>query len=81
VGGRGAGAQRRGQLTLIDLDHVAESNINRQIHAADATLGQAKVEAMRERIAGYNPACRVTVVDDFVTADNAAALLAGASTT
>jgi tRNA A37 threonylcarbamoyladenosine dehydratase len=64
-------------LTLIDLDHVAESNINRQIHAADATLGQAKVEAMRERIAGYNPACRVAVVDDFVTVDNAAQLLAG----
>lgn len=64
-----------GQLTLIDLDHVAESNINRQIHAADATLGQAKVEAMRERIADYNPGCTVTVVDDFVTADNTAALL------
>ncbi len=66
-----------GRLTLIDLDHVAESNINRQIHAADATLGQAKVEAMRERIAGYNPACRVALVDDFVTVDNAAQLLAG----
>ncbi|MBS0348340.1 MAG: tRNA cyclic N6-threonylcarbamoyladenosine(37) synthase TcdA [Proteobacteria bacterium] len=64
-----------GRLTLIDLDHVAESNINRQIHATDATLGQAKVEAMRERIAGYNPACRVDVVDDFVTADNTAELL------
>ena len=64
-----------GRLTLIDLDHVAESNINRQIHASDATLGQAKVEAMRERIAGYNPACRVEVVDDFVTADNTAELL------
>ncbi|MDD2989071.1 MAG: tRNA threonylcarbamoyladenosine dehydratase [Zoogloea sp.] len=66
-----------GRLTLIDLDHVAESNINRQIHAADATLGQAKVEAMRERIAGYSLACRVAVVDDFVTVDNAAQLLAG----
>ena len=64
-----------GRLTLIDLDHVAESNINRQIHACDATLGQAKVEAMRERIAGYNPGCVVTVVDDFVTADNTTALL------
>eukprot|EP00825_Cyclidium_porcatum_P029730 TRINITY_DN3166_c0_g1_i3.p3 TRINITY_DN3166_c0_g1~~TRINITY_DN3166_c0_g1_i3.p3 ORF type:complete len:213 (-),score=37.74 TRINITY_DN3166_c0_g1_i3:2-640(-) len=64
-----------GRLTLIDLDHIAESNINRQIHASDATLGQAKVEAMRERIAGYNPACRVDVVDDFVTADNTAELL------
>jgi tRNA A37 threonylcarbamoyladenosine dehydratase len=53
---------------------VAESNINRQIHAADATLGQAKVEAMRERIASPTTRqCRVAVVDDFVTADNAAA--------
>jgi len=64
-----------GRLTLIDLDHVAESNINRQIHASDATLGQAKVEAMRERIAGFNPACRVEVVDDFVSIDNCAELL------
>ena len=38
-------------LTLIDLDHIAESNVNRQIHALTPTLGQAKVEAMRERIA------------------------------
>lgn len=66
-----------GRLTLIDLDHVAESNINRQIHACDASLGQAKVEAMRERIAGYNPACQVTVVDDFVTVENCAELLGG----
>ena len=44
-----------GALTLIDLDHVAESNINRQIHALDATVGQAKVQAMRERIAQIHP--------------------------
>src|SRR5690348_16671513 len=44
-----------GRLTLIDLDHIAESNINRQIHALDTTIGQAKVEAMRERIAQINP--------------------------
>lgn len=64
-----------GALTLIDLDHVAESNVNRQVHALDATLGAAKGEAMRERIAGIWPGCRVSLVDDFVTADNAAALL------
>lgn len=64
-----------GRLTLIDLDHVAESNINRQVHALDTTLGQAKVEAMRERIAHVNPHCSVHVVDDFVTPDNAAQLL------
>src|SRR5215218_3327632 len=46
-----------GRLTLIDLDHVAESNINRQVHALDSTLGQAKVLAMRERIAQIHPRC------------------------
>lgn len=66
-----------GRLTLIDLDHVAESNINRQAHALDATLGMAKVEAMAARIAGIHPACRVEVVEDFVTADNAGELVRG----
>jgi tRNA A37 threonylcarbamoyladenosine dehydratase len=66
-----------GRLTLIDLDHVAESNINRQAHALDATLGIAKVEAMAARIAGIHPACRVEVVEDFVTPENAAELLHG----
>ena len=40
-----------GALTLVDLDHVAESNVNRQIHALDDTLGMAKTEAMARRIA------------------------------
>ncbi|MDO4769166.1 MAG: tRNA threonylcarbamoyladenosine dehydratase [Brachymonas sp.] len=64
-----------GQITLIDLDHVAESNINRQIHASDATLGQAKVQAMQARIASFHPQCRVHMVDDFVEPDNWPALL------
>lgn len=59
-----------GQITLIDLDHVAESNINRQIHATEATLGQAKVLAMCERIHSYFPQCQVTCIDDFATPDN-----------
>jgi tRNA A37 threonylcarbamoyladenosine dehydratase len=67
-----------GRLTLIDLDHIAESNINRQIHALDATLGQAKVEAMRERIAQIHPACRVLALDEFVEPDNWQRLLAAA---
>ncbi|HHW65130.1 MAG TPA: tRNA threonylcarbamoyladenosine dehydratase [Rhodocyclaceae bacterium] len=66
-----------GRLTLIDLDHVAESNINRQAHALDATLGMAKVGAMADRIAGINPACRVELVEDFVTPENAVELLEG----
>jgi tRNA A37 threonylcarbamoyladenosine dehydratase len=59
-----------GRLTLIDLDHVAESNINRQIHALDTTVGMAKIEAMRERIAHINPNCVVTCIDDFVESTN-----------
>jgi tRNA A37 threonylcarbamoyladenosine dehydratase len=65
-----------GALTLIDLDHIAESNVNRQIHALSETLGQAKVDAMAARIAGINPECAVTRIDDFVTPDNVAELLA-----
>jgi tRNA A37 threonylcarbamoyladenosine dehydratase len=59
-----------GELTLIDLDHVAESNINRQIHALANTIGQAKVLAMRERIAQIHPACKVHAVEDFVEPEN-----------
>jgi tRNA A37 threonylcarbamoyladenosine dehydratase len=58
------------RLTLIDLDHIAESNINRQIHALSSTLGMSKVEAMRERIGGINPGCDVHCVEEFVDAAN-----------
>lgn len=58
------------RLTLIDLDHIAESNINRQIHALDDTLGQAKVQAMRERILHINPLCDVRCVEEFVDSSN-----------
>jgi tRNA A37 threonylcarbamoyladenosine dehydratase len=66
-----------GALTLIDLDHVAESNINRQVHALDTTLGMAKIQAMADRISVIHPHCRLTLIDDFLTPDNAATLLAG----
>lgn len=66
-----------GQLTLIDLDHVAESNINRQIHALDDTLGQAKVHAMRERIQHIHPGCQVHCVEEFVEPGNWPAILPG----
>lgn len=67
-----------GRLTLIDLDNIAESNINRQIHALDDTLGMAKVEAMRQRIAHINPDCVVTCIEDFVEPSNWPGLLNGA---
>jgi tRNA A37 threonylcarbamoyladenosine dehydratase len=64
-----------GHVLLIDLDHVAVSNVNRQIHATDATLGQSKVLAMRDRIAAFAPSCRVEVRDEFLDAENLTALL------
>ena len=66
-----------GTLTLIDLDHVAESNINRQVHALHSTLGQAKVLAMRERVAQINPDCHVHCVEEFVEPSNWPALMMG----
>jgi tRNA A37 threonylcarbamoyladenosine dehydratase len=62
-------------LTLIDLDHVAESNINRQVQALGRTLGQAKALALRERIADIHPGCEVTAVEAFVDEGNWPALL------
>ena len=64
-----------GRITLIDLDMVAESNVNRQIHALGDAFGQAKTDAMAERIRAINPECQVETIEDFVTADNVAAML------
>ena len=64
-----------GRLTLIDLDHIAESNINRQIHALESTLGQAKVLAMQDRIAQINTTCEVHCIEEFVEPDNWPGLL------
>jgi tRNA threonylcarbamoyladenosine dehydratase len=62
-------------LVLIDLDHVAESNINRQVQALGHTLGQAKAQALRDRVADIHPGCEVHVVEEFVDAGNWPALL------
>jgi tRNA A37 threonylcarbamoyladenosine dehydratase len=64
-----------GRLTLIDLDHLAESNINRQIHALGDTLGAAKVLAMQQRIAAINPACVVAAVEEFIDERNPTLLI------
>ena len=59
-----------GKLTLIDMDHVSESNINRQLHALSTTLGQSKVMAMAQRIDLINADCHVIQVDDFISPEN-----------
>lgn len=64
-----------GTITLIDLDMVAESNTNRQIHALGEIYGKAKVDAMAERIQAINPACQVNRIEDFITPENTAAIL------
>ena len=64
-----------GHLALVDLDHVAESNVNRQLVALTGTLGMAKVQVLAARIAEINPDCALDLVDDFFSADNADSLL------
>ena len=59
-----------GRITMVDMDHVSESNINRQVHATQATLGQSKIAAMQERIALIHPECVVACIDEFVTPEN-----------
>ncbi|MGX9417073.1 tRNA cyclic N6-threonylcarbamoyladenosine(37) synthase TcdA [Vibrio sp. WJH972] len=59
-----------GQLTLIDMDDVCVTNINRQIHALTTTVGQSKAEVMAERIHAINPECKVNIIDDFISAEN-----------
>lgn len=65
-----------GTITLIDLDNIAESNVNRQLHALDGVFGKAKVTAMAERIRLINPFATVIEVEDFVTIENISTLLA-----
>lgn len=59
-----------GEITLIDLDDICISNVNRQLHALTDTIGQDKVAVMAERILQINPSCVVHQVTDFVAADN-----------
>jgi tRNA A37 threonylcarbamoyladenosine dehydratase len=64
-----------GTITLIDLDNIAESNVNRQLHALDGAFGKAKVTAMAERIKQINPHATVIQIEDFVSPENIATLL------
>ena len=62
-------------LVLIDLDHVSESNVNRQIQALGSTLGMSKAEALKARIADIHPGCEVVCIEEFVEPANWPALL------
>lgn len=64
-----------GRITLIDLDMIAESNVNRQVHALDGEFGKAKVGAMAQRIRAINPECEVCEIEDFVMPENVDGIL------
>jgi tRNA threonylcarbamoyladenosine dehydratase len=64
-----------GRLTLIDLDNVSESNLNRQIHATTETVGMPKVDAMQRRIALFNPECQIRGIEEFLVPENVRALI------
>ncbi len=59
-----------GELTLIDHDDIAESNINRQVHSLSDTIDDSKVTAMANRIQQINPDCKVNIIDDFISETN-----------
>lgn len=64
-----------GELTLIDMDVLVESNVNRQLPAMTDSFGESKVTAMAARAKGINPNIKIHAIDDFVTSDNIHELL------
>ncbi len=67
-----------GELTLVDMDSIAASNINRQLPAMTSTLGYEKIEVMAERCRQINPRIKINLVDDYLSADNIKEVLAEA---
>ena len=61
-----------GKITMIDMDDICVTKINRQIHALTSTVATLKTEAMKTRIAEINPECQVEIIDDFISPDNLA---------
>lgn len=64
-----------GHITLIDLDNICASNVNRQLHAISPDFGKAKVSALAERITQINPRAQVEQIEDFVSPENLAELI------
>ncbi len=59
-----------GKLTLIDMDDICVTNVNRQIHALSGEIGKLKTEVMKARVANINPECEIQIIDDFLTQEN-----------
>lgn len=58
------------KITIIDLDHVTESNVNRQIQALTSNFGKSKVMALKERVLDINPNCKLFIIEDFINEQN-----------
>ena len=64
-----------GHVTMVDMDHVAESNLNRQVQATHASLGMEKGRALAARLRDIAPGCALTVLDEFLTPESAPRIL------
>lgn len=64
-----------GKITLIDADDISRSNINRQSHALESTIGQVKVEVMKQRLLDINPDCECYSIEQYINEENISDLL------
>lgn len=64
-----------GHLTLVDLDEICVTNVNRQLHAMDGQIGRQKTEAMAERARAIHPTAEIVVIPKFFTEKSAAEIL------
>lgn len=64
-----------GKITLVDGDNITQSNINRQVHTLESTIGQSKAEAMKARLLDINPGCGIDTIEQYIDDDNARDIL------
>lgn len=64
-----------GKITMIDMDDICVTNINRQLPALSGNIGKLKTEVMAERVKLINPECDVRIIDDFLSVENLAEYL------
>ncbi|MEN9975701.1 MAG: hypothetical protein RLZZ282_1707 [Verrucomicrobiota bacterium] len=64
-----------GHLTLVDLDEICLTNVNRQLHAMDGQIGRQKTDAMAERVRAIHPGCQIHVVPRFFNEKSASDIL------
>ena len=64
-----------GRLTLIDGDDISRSNINRQCHALESTIGLMKAKVMQQRVLDINPECECRIIEQYINEDNVSDLL------